>query len=156
LETMHKNALRLLKLINNLLDHARIEAGTMELHRQPLDLAAVARETVESARALAERKGVAISVECAPQLPVVHADPDALEKVLFNLVGDALKFTDPGGRITVSVTPAQTAAADGAAGAARAGAAAAGVEIVVADTGVGLAPDQLERVFDRFAQVDGS
>ena len=156
LETMHKNALRLLKLINNLLDHARIEAGTMELHRQPLHLAAVARETVGSARALAERKGLSIAVECAPQLPVVHADPDALEKVFFNLVGNALKFTDPGGRITVSVTPAQTPAAEGAAGAAGAGEAADGVEIVVADTGVGLAPDQLERVFDRFAQVDGS
>jgi signal transduction histidine kinase len=150
LETMHKNALRLLKLINNLLDHARIESGLMEVHRQPLELVRVVEEIVDSARAMAERKRVELVAECADDLPVVNADPDALEKVLVNLVGNALKFTDPGGRITVS---ARRVAGD-------AGSAdeepMPGVELTVTDTGAGIPPDQLERVFDRFAQVDGS
>jgi signal transduction histidine kinase len=151
LETMHKNALRLLKLINNLLDHARIESGQMQVRRQPLELRRLVEEIVESARPMAERKRVELAAELAADLPVVNADPEALEKVLVNLVGNALKFTDPGGRVTVSVGRA----ADGPEGAAG-GAAPAGVELVVADTGIGIPPDQLERVFDRFAQVDGS
>lgn len=157
LETMHKNALRLLKLINNLLDHARIESGLMEVHRQPLDLPRVVGDIVESARPLAERKRVELVAELAADLPTVNADPDALEKVLVNLVGNALKFTDPGGRITVSAQPAEGPAA-GRDGKRRdaGGARVPGVELVVADTGAGIPPDQLERVFDRFAQVDSS
>jgi signal transduction histidine kinase len=143
LETMHKNALRLLKLINNLLDYARIESGQMEVHRQPLEVARLVQEIVDSARPMAERKRVDLVAECAADLPLVNADPDALEKVLVNLIGNALKFTDPGGRITV----AAVAAGEGAE---------AGLELTVSDTGAGIPPDQLERVFDRFAQVDGS
>ncbi len=144
LSMMRKHALRLLKLINNLLDHARIESGQMELHRRPLEIGRLASEIVESARAMAERKGVDLAVECSPGLPTVNADPEAVEKVLVNLIGNALKFTDPGGRIAV-----QAAASTG-------GEEESGVLLTVADTGVGLAPEQLERVFDRFAQVDGS
>lgn len=144
LGTMRRNALRLLKLINNLLDHARIESGQMQLHRQPLAVERVIDEVIESARAMAERKGVGLEGACRQDLPMVNADPDALEKVLVNLVGNALKFTDPGGRITVRAAAAR--AEDGE----------PGVELTVADTGAGIAPDQLERVFDRFAQVDGS
>ncbi|MCE7889419.1 MAG: ATP-binding protein [Deltaproteobacteria bacterium] len=153
LETMHKNALRLLKLINNLLDHARIESGLMEVHRQPLELARAVEEVVESARAMAERKRVALEAEWVSGLPIVNADPDALEKVLVNLVGNALKFTDPGGRITVSAQPASGARAEAAEPGEELP---AGVELIVADTGAGIPPDELERVFDRFAQVDGS
>ncbi|MCL4683521.1 response regulator [Myxococcota bacterium] len=144
LAMMQKNALRLLKLINNLLDHARIESGQMELQRRALEVEGTVREIVESARAMAERKGVELVVEIASALPTINADPDAVEKIVVNLIGNALKFTDAGGRIDVRV--GRGAAEDGA----------AGVEIEVCDTGVGIAPDKLERVFDRFAQVDGS
>ena len=157
LETMHKNALRLLKLINNLLDHARIESGLMEVHRQPLELPRVVRDIVDSARPMAERKRVELAAELADDLPIVNADPDALEKVLVNLVGNALKFTDPGGRITVSVRRAEGRVASQE-GSARdgGGEAVPGVELVVSDSGAGIPPDPLERVSDRFAQVDGS
>ncbi len=144
LAMIRKNALRLLKLINNLLDHARIESGQMELHRQRLQIERVAAEIVESARAMAERKRVELVVDWSGELPIVNADRDAVEKVLVNLIGNALKFTDPGGRVAVQVT------------ARSGGAEQAGVELTVTDTGVGIAPGQLERVFDRFAQVDGS
>jgi signal transduction histidine kinase len=143
LETMHKNALRLLKLINNLLDYARIESGQMEVHRQPLEVPRLVQEIVDSARPMAERKRVVLVAECGAGLPLVNADPDALEKVLVNLIGNALKFTDPGGRITVGAVTTDAGPE-------------AGVELTVSDTGAGIPPDQLERVFDRFAQVDGS
>ena len=158
LETMHKNALRLLKLINNLLDYARIESGQMEVRRQPLELARLVGEVVESARPMAERKGVELVAEVDAGLPMVNADPDALEKVLVNLVGNALKFTDPGGRITVSLARAtgQGACEEAAGSETRGANEMAGVELVVSDTGVGIPSDQLDRVFDRFAQVDGS
>ena len=144
LETMHKNSLRLLKLINNLLDHARIESGQAKLHRQPLDVKRVVSDIVESARPMAERKQVLLEAECGAVLPEVNADPDALEKVVVNLVGNALKFTDPGGRITVRAVAAEPQAEG------------AGVVLTVIDSGIGIPPDQIDRVFDRFAQVDAS
>jgi len=149
LETMHKNSLRLLKLINNLLDHARIESGQHEVHRQPLEIGRLVRDMVESARPMAERKGVELVADCDAAPPVVNADPDALEKVVVNLVGNALKFTDPGGRIEVRLHEERDPFAGEGGGA-------AGVRLTVSDTGVGLPPDQLGRVFDRFAQVDSS
>jgi len=167
LETMHKNALRLLKLINNLLDFAKIESGQLEVHRQPLELPRLVGEIVASAAPLAERKGVALVAEADDALPLVNADPDALEKVVVNLVGNALKFTDAGGRITVSARVDDGPEAQELAVAAREAAEENGaqasaaashrfVRITVADTGMGIPPDQLQKVFDRFAQVDGS
>jgi len=149
LETMHKNSLRLLKLINNLLDQARMESGQHEIHRQPLEVARVVNDIVDSARPTAERKGVELVAECEPDLPELNADPDSLEKVLVNLVGNALKFTDAGGRITVRVFAEVDSVPEGSD-------AERGIHLEVSDTGLGIPPDQLVRVFDRFAQVDGS
>jgi signal transduction histidine kinase len=139
LKTMHVNALRLLKLINNLLDLARIESRQLELRRRPLEVGRLVEDLVAGARPLAERKRIALTCEGTGELPLLHADPDALEKVFTNLIGNSLKFTEPGGRITVR-------------GEARAG----GIHFEVADTGLGIPSDQLERIFDRFAQVDTS
>ncbi|MEN8185127.1 MAG: HAMP domain-containing sensor histidine kinase, partial [Myxococcota bacterium] len=139
LKTMHVNALRLLKLINNLLDLAKIESQQLELHRRPIEAGRLAEDMVAGARPLAERKGIELSWQGAERLPTVHADPDAPEKVFTNLIGNSLKFTDPGGRITVSGEES-----------------AEGIHFGVADTGVGLPADQVDRIFDRFAQVDMS
>jgi len=137
--TMHANGLRLSKLINNLLDLARIESRELQVRRVALDPARMAREVVEGARGLAERKGVALVCGALESVEGFHGDPDALDKVLVNLVGNALKFTEAGGRIEVSVR--------------REG---EGARLSVADTGVGIPSEQLERIFDRFAQVDDS
>jgi signal transduction histidine kinase len=139
LKTMHVNALRLLKLINNLLDLAKVEGQQMQLHRRAADLPELVSDIVEGARPLADRKGIELTTRVATTLPTVYVDPDAIEKVVVNLVGNALKFTDEGGRIEASIERKDM-----------------GVELVVSDTGIGLPEDQLERVFDRFAQVDGS
>ena len=140
LQTVHANGLRLLKLINNLLDLAKIEGHQLRVTRRPLELHALIDELVASARPLAERKNVTLEISDLQGVSLIHGDRDALEKVMVNLLGNALKFTEPGGRIDVS----GSVQADG------------GVEIVVADTGIGMPPDQLERIFDRFAQVDSS
>ena len=140
LATMHSNAQRLLKLINNLLDLSKIEGEQLRLRRRPTQLTALVEALVVGARPLAERKGIALAARGLEDLPLVNVDGEAIDKVLVNLVGNALKFTERGGRIEVSGEPA----AEG------------GVHLVVADTGAGLPADQLERIFDRFAQVDAS
>jgi signal transduction histidine kinase len=139
LQTMHVNALRLLKLINNLLDLAKIEGRQMQIQRRATDLPRLVQNIVEGARPLAERKGIALEARVDPDLPTAYVDPDAIEKVVVNLVGNALKFTPEGGEIVASLERADM-----------------GLELVVRDSGIGLPEDQLDRIFDRFAQVDGS
>jgi len=140
LKTIQSNALRLLKLINNLLDLAKIEGQQLQVQRRPVRLQDLVEEIVSGAMPLAQRKGVGLGQEGLDSLPVVNADPEAVEKIAVNLLGNALKFTDRGGRIEVR-------------GRAEEG---GGVHLVVSDTGAGIPADQLERVFDRFAQVDTS
>jgi signal transduction histidine kinase len=140
LATMHTNGLRLLKLINNLLDLAKVESGQLRVTRRRVRVGEIVEGLVAGARPLAERKGVALATRGLAGLPELCVDPDALEKVVVNLVGNALKFTDAGGRIEVS--GARTAQG--------------GVRLVVADTGCGIPPEDLGRIFDRFAQVDAS
>ena len=141
LKSMHGNGLRLLKLINSLLDLAKIEGGRLRIARQQVSIGGLVESSVRGARPLAERKGIALAVRCgAEELPAICADVEAMEKVLSNLLGNALKFTDTGGSIDCICEPE----AEG------------GVHITIADTGVGIASHQLESVFDRFAQADGS
>jgi len=140
LETIRGNGLRLLKLINNLLDLAKIESRQLEVKRRPIRVGEVAAEIVSGARPLAERKGIELSMQGFEDVPELCADPEAVEKILVNLIGNALKFTDAGGSIAVRASVPEQG----------------GLHLVVADTGIGIPPDQLERVFDRFAQVDGS
>jgi signal transduction histidine kinase len=140
LRTIHTNGLRLLKLINNLLDLAKIEGEQLTVQRRPVQVGTIVEEIVTGARPLAERKGVGVEVRGLEALPVIHADPEALEKVVVNLVGNALKFTGAGGRIVVL-------GQEGDGGSVR---------LTVEDTGIGIPPEHLDRIFDRFAQVDGS
>jgi len=140
LETIRSNGLRLLKLINNLLDLAKIEGNQLRIVRQRLDLSQLIGQLVKNARPMAERKHIRLAHEGFSHVPFVHADHEAIEKAIVNLIGNSLKFTDPGGRITIT----------GEANEDR------GVRITVSDTGIGLEANQLDRVFDRFAQVDSS
>jgi len=140
LKTMHSNGLRLLKLINNLLDLAKIEGAQLEIHRRRSDLGLLVGALVDGARPLAARKGVELTASGFADLSPICVDPEAIEKVIVNLVGNALKFTEERGRIDVMAS----LQADG------------GVQLVVKDEGAGIPPAQLSRIFDRFAQVDGS
>ncbi len=138
LSVMQRNARRLLDLINQLLDLAKLEAGGLDLDRRPADLASLARGVAATFASRAERDGVALLVD-GPAALAAAVDAPKVEGVLTNLLANALAFTSGGGKIRVSV------AADGD-----------HVVLTVEDTGTGIAAEDLPHVFDRFRQVDGS
>lgn len=137
-EMMHRNALRLLKLVNTVLDFSRLESGRAQAVFQPVDLADLTNRLASTFRSAAQRAGLELIVDC-PSLPVqVHVDPDLWEKIVLNLLSNALKFTFEGA-ITVRLTSRGSSA-----------------ELTVADTGVGIPPDDLPHLFERFHRVAGT
>jgi ligand-binding sensor domain-containing protein len=134
---MLRNGQRLLRLINQILDLAKLQAGQLALDRRPHDLVAIARDATLAFAPLAERRAVTLRFAARVEALVLPFDDGQLEKVLLNLLSNALKFTESGGSVDVEVR------ADGS-----------GAELRVRDTGVGIAPDELPRIFDRFHQVD--
>jgi len=129
---------RLTRLVHDLLDLTRLQSGDASLAREPLDLAALARSCIERFALLAQRKGIALSVH-TPAPVEVCGDGDRLMQVLTNLIDNALKHTDAGGKVTVSAE-------------AKGGMA----SVAVSDTGHGIPKDDLPRLFERFYQVDKS
>jgi signal transduction histidine kinase/ligand-binding sensor domain-containing protein/DNA-binding response OmpR family regulator len=142
---MHRNASRLLQLINQLLDLSRLEAGRLQLETVRGDLLAFLKSIVYSFSSLADSKQVQL-VFSSPHrhLPALF-DRDKIEKITSNLLSNAFKFTAEGGtvRVEVQVRPAGKGLPDT-------------VEISVADTGIGIPADRIGKIFDRFYQVDGS
>ncbi len=136
---MHANGMRLLKLINDLLDLVRLESGRMEVKREPLEMMAFIRGIASAAQQMADNKGIKFEIEVEPDFGAVLVDRDKLEKVVLNLVFNALKFTPKEGRVELRV--------------ARNG---ADFFLTVTDTGIGIAQKNLPFVFDRFWQADGS
>ncbi len=136
LEAVHRNAQRLLKLVNTLLDFSRIEAGRVQASFEPTDLARVTAELASAFESATGRAGLSLVVDC-PALPEhVYVDRDMWEKVVLNLVSNAFKFTFAG---TIQVSLAWHGSR---------------VELTVADTGVGIPADDLPRIFDRFHRVE--
>ena len=137
--TMHSNGMRLLKLINDLLDLVRLESGRMEVRREPLEVVEFVKGLASAARQVADDKRIKLETSVDPQLGTVLADRDKLEKIVLNLVFNALKFTPGGGRVELRAQKQ-------------------GEEFVlsVQDTGMGISEKNLPFVFDRFWQADGS
>jgi len=134
LELIDRNARVQSRLMDDLLDASRMLAGRVRVEPRPLTSGELVLEAVEALRPQAAEAGVALEVRIEAQ-PTVQADPERLSQVLHNLIGNAVKFTPSGGRVEVSLT-------------AQGGHAL----IQVADTGAGIAPELLPRVFDRFVQ----
>jgi PAS domain S-box-containing protein len=135
---IHRNALRLLKLVNTLLDFSRIEAGRTDASFAPTDVGALTADLASVFRSAFERAGVELVVDSPPLAAPVYLDRDMWEKIVFNLLSNALKFTFAG---MVAVTVRQT---DGAA------------ELVVRDTGTGIPANELPHLFERFHRVKGA
>ncbi len=133
------------RLVGDLHDLAQAEAGQLHLDLRPTDLAEVVRNTVANLAIAAEAKGVKLTTDLADGLPSVLADPDRLAQIMRNLLSNALRHTPEGGQITVSATYNGGHEFNGPA-----------VRIVVADTGEGIPPDDLPRVFDRFWRAERS
>ncbi len=132
------SARHLLDLINDVLDISKIEAGELQVECAPFDLAHSVKQTVDTVRPLADRKGLALGVEVAPGVGEISSDRRRVEQILFNLLSNAIKFTDKGG-----VTLAGYLASDGKQ-----------VRIVVSDTGIGIKPEDLQGLFQPFKQID--
>ncbi|MEV4724369.1 SpoIIE family protein phosphatase [Micromonospora humida] len=137
LTMMHRNALRLLKLVNTVLDFSRLESGRLAAHYQPTDLAQYTSRLASTFRSATERAGLRLVVDCPPLPAPVLLDRDMWEKIVFNLLSNALKFTFDG-EIRVRVV-----AVDGTA------------RLEVVDTGVGIAAEEVPHVFERFHRVPG-
>jgi signal transduction histidine kinase len=137
LTRVRSNTQHLAGLINDLLDLSKIESGKLELASTLVSLGSLVDDVVETLRPLATEKAVALETTI-PELPIlVRADRDKITQVLTNLIGNAIKFTPPRGRVMIS-----SACGD-----------AAWVRISVSDTGPGIAAEERERVFDKFYQV---
>lgn len=148
LEIVHRNSLRLLRLVNTLLDFSRIEAGRMRANYEKTDLAAYTAELASNFRSACERAGLALTIDCPPAPPgnaPVYIDRDLWEKIVLNLLSNAFKFTLEGG-IEVRLRH------EAAAGELR-GASPNRAVLTVSDTGVGIPAEELSRVFDRFHRV---
>ena len=139
LVTMHSNGMRLLKLINDLLDLVRLESGRMEVKREPLEVAGFVKGLASAARQVADDKRLRLETVVDPALGTVLGDKDKLEKIVLNLMFNALKFTPAGGRVELR---AQKRDED--------------FVLTVADTGMGISEKNLPHVFDRFWQADDS
>ncbi len=137
LATMHRNALRLLKLVNTVLDFSRLESGRLAAHYEPTDLAGYTGRLASTFRSAAERTGLRLVVDCPPLAAPVYVDQEMWEKIVLNLLSNAVKFTFDG-EIRIRVREI-----DGVA------------RLEVTDTGVGIVPDELPHVFERFHRVPG-
>ena len=139
LETMHNNGLRLLKLINDLLELIRLEAGRLEIKAEPLPVAEFINGLASAVRQMALEKRIVLEVQTSTEVGVVLADRDKLEKILLNLLFNALKFTPASGRVWLHAKKQDD-----------------DFLLIVGDTGMGIAETSLPFVFDRFWQEDGS
>jgi PAS domain S-box-containing protein len=134
----HRNSLRLLKLVNSLLDFSRIEAGRVRASFRPVDLAGFTRDIASSFRSAIENVGLEFIVDCAPLPRPVYVDCDMWEKIVLNFLSNAFKFTFQG-RITVTLNATEDYAV-----------------LTVADTGTGLAESEIPHIFERFHRVEGA
>jgi signal transduction histidine kinase len=134
---MERNTQNLIELVNDLLDASKLESGTMRLDFASTDLRLLVKELRETMEPLAKEKEITIDEEIAAELPPLHADRVKLRRVLVNLLSNALKFTRKGGRITVSAERLDDKMA----------------RVSIRDTGVGIAPDDLARLFDKYEQA---
>lgn len=138
LERMVKSARHLLRLVDDILDLSRIEAGKLELQPEPIDLPALIRDTAAALRPQIDRAGNQLDIALDPPPPPLEADPLRVRQILFNLLGNAAKFTKDG---TIRIS---AAARDGL------------IAITVSDSGIGFAADRAEALFEEFRQGDPS
>ncbi|CAN5187532.1 response regulator [soil metagenome] len=139
LETIERNALLQAELIEDIVDIARVKSGKLRLRAEVIELGRAATIAVDSIRPTAQKKNIDVTLDATAELTVV-GDPDRLQQIVSNLVSNAIKFTPEGGKVNVAVIP------DGSEHAL----------VRVVDSGVGIAPQFLPHVFDRFLQADGS
>ncbi len=139
LEINERSTWRLNRLVGDLLDFGRIDRGTMELNLQPVDMRSLIRDVMADIQSYADARRLNVEFKLEKSLPRVVVDKDSMYKVVSNMLNNAIKFNEEGGRIVVEIS-----AGDGF------------VKVSVEDSGIGIDEKDLDKVFDRFYQVDGS
>lgn len=134
-----KSSVRMIDLVNDLLNVARIEEGKFGLRTKKQDAGKVMQTVVEIARGAAESKGVSLIEEISPDLPFIDVDEEKLAIALQNLVDNAIKYTPPGGKVSIYMLPEN-----------------GGIKISVADTGIGIPKEQLPHIFNKFFRADNA
>lgn len=142
LQKINAAALHQLSLINDILDLSKVEAGRMDLHLETFDIATMIRDGMNTIQPLAERNGNILEVQCPADIGTMHADLTKVRQSLFNLMSNACKFTE-GGIISVQVDRISGEEGDW-------------ITFRVRDTGIGISPEQMEKLFQPFTQVDTS
>ncbi len=142
LERVLRAAHHLLELINDILDLSKIEAGRMDIHVETFAIAPMVDEVVATITPIAAKNGNQIIVRCAPEVGEMHADQTRIRQALLNLVSNASKFTE-NGKVTVAVTRGKNRGTDE-------------ITMAISDTGIGLSPEQMSRLFQEFVQADAS
>jgi signal transduction histidine kinase/HAMP domain-containing protein len=140
LHRIRHNVDRLTRIINQLLDWSRLDVGRIDIKPEPLRIGEFVKDVVESFQTLAAEKNIQLEVAVTDPTLVVQADRDKVEQVLWNLVGNAVKFTPAGGRVTVRSERGNARFA----------------QISVSDTGCGIAPHELPKVFNEFSKVEST
>lgn len=138
LQLVHRNSMRLLKLVNTLLDFSRIEAGRIQAAYEPTELGAFTEEIASAFRSAMDSAGLQFLIDCPPLVEPAYVDRDMWEKIVLNLVSNAFKFTLEG---TISVRLRDTGDR---------------IELAVEDTGAGIPQNELAHIFDRFHRVEGA
>lgn len=138
-ETLHVETERLKKLVNDILDFSRLDEGQVELERAWEPLAPLISLTLQSVKVLAQHKQISLSTSIDSDLPPVYIHNDSMERVMLNLLSNAIKYTPEAGRVkvTAELTEDRT-----------------GVKVSIQDTGIGISPQHLNHVFDRFYRVE--
>ncbi len=142
LERVSRAGTHLLHLINEVLDLSKIEAGRIDFHVEAIDIAELTEELATTAQPLADQKGNRLAVRCPEESGVIHGDPTRVRQIVLNLLSNACKFTE-GGEVSLTVSRKRTRGKDW-------------IQFAVADTGIGMTPEQQAKVFEEFAQADSS
>lgn len=144
LNGIHSGILRLHEIVESMLDVASIDARSLHLHKEDTSLLIILRSVYERFRSALDERKQTLQIENLRDLPNIKADPVALEKVFRQLVSNAIKYTPDGGTITVLGAPVSVGHSEFPQG---------GVEIIISDTGIGIAPENLELIFKKFYQT---
>ena len=142
LSRAHRQSKRLAALINDLLDVSRIEAGRIEMKREQVQIDWIAERRIEELRPPADEKAIRLLLDAELNLPILIADADRIGQVFINLIGNAIKFTPDGGKVTVRISKSG-----------QNGSPVDGVHVEVIDTGLGIPAEGREKVFDKFQQL---
>ncbi len=137
---MRLNADRLLRLVNQLLDLSKVEVGMLKLDRRTIEISSFLQNLAQSFVPLATSNGIEYQINIPERDYLVESDPDKLEKIIYNLLSNAFKFTPPGGKVSLHVLIAHKNR----------------LRLSVSDTGIGIAEEMRNKIFDRFYQVDSS